>query len=480
MKKVSSKNWIKLILFSFLAGIAIAGVYHVLSWKDTMGPHLSNVQQLYATEDKKIDVFFVGSSHVYGGINPDVLWQQRGIASFDLACSGQDKQSAVRFLKEALKTQSPKVVFVDIFSATYEKGAVQGNVYRNMLSMDLSPNSVGLVHDYFEKYDMDYILKWPIVHTRYRELEPYDFVQFPFSEYGRGFCSRYSIGTIDPGIEAGLAGDAVPISETNKTFVDDLVILAEEQGFSLVLMILPYQMKAEDQVIYNGIFEYAAAKGIECLNFNASSGSAYAPAIDTGLDYTADFMDHGHLNIFGAEKLSTWLGTYLAERYDLADHRGDPSYRMWDESAAYQGHLALWEMLPVTGDPVSYASAIGAIQDVETILTVPAQGLPGDISDGVLHALDILGAPQELAQSGGTCIVKNREVLAYLDNTDKQKNASISLDLDCFHTIHAEKTADGEQIVLFDRERIFLELNGLGILVYDPVLGEKLDMRFFE
>ena len=155
------RKTIKPLAFAAVLLIVLLRVFHILSWKDTMGPYLSHVEQLYATQEDQIEVLFVGSSHCYGGINPDVLWQQHGIPSFNMACSGQDKISAVYQLREVLKTQHPKVVFVDVFAAVFDRGAVESNVYRNMISMKLSANSVGLVHEYFGSYEPDYILKWP-------------------------------------------------------------------------------------------------------------------------------------------------------------------------------------------------------------------------------------------------------------------------------------------------------------------------------
>ena len=105
------KRWgraIRIILFSGLLAICVWRVYKVLSWKDTTGGYLSSLSQMYHTDDDLMDVVFLGSSHCYCGIYPCYLWRDHSMAAFDMAVSGQDKNSTYHVLKETLKTQSPR------------------------------------------------------------------------------------------------------------------------------------------------------------------------------------------------------------------------------------------------------------------------------------------------------------------------------------------------------------------------------------
>ena len=125
MKKV-----IRGLAFCILLVFILERTYHILSWKDTTGGYLSSTQQLYATGDNLIDVVFMGSSHCYCGINPALLWDQYGMAAFDMSVSGQDKFSTYHTLVETLKTQSPSVVCIDAYALLYDRGGVLGNDYR--------------------------------------------------------------------------------------------------------------------------------------------------------------------------------------------------------------------------------------------------------------------------------------------------------------------------------------------------------------
>ena len=47
----------------------------------------------------------------------------------------------------------------------------------------------------------------------------------------------------------------------------------------------------------------------------------------TGVDMSTDTLDGStHLNMYGAQALSHWLGGYLRENYDLPDRRGQAEY----------------------------------------------------------------------------------------------------------------------------------------------------------
>ena len=57
-----------------------------------------------------------------------------------------------------------------------------------------------------------------------------------------------------------------------------------------------------------------------------------------GINWKTDSLDYGdHLNLSGAEKVTKYLGKYLAENENLTDHRLEEAYRSWiQESAEYE------------------------------------------------------------------------------------------------------------------------------------------------
>ncbi len=71
-------------------------------------------------EEDSLDILVLGSSHAYVDINPAVLWSEYGIAAYDLCGSNQPMWNTYYYLKEALKTQTPKVVVLEAYCVSLD------------------------------------------------------------------------------------------------------------------------------------------------------------------------------------------------------------------------------------------------------------------------------------------------------------------------------------------------------------------------
>ncbi len=464
------KKFAATVILIALTILAFAGIYRVLSWKDTMGDYLSSVQQLYATDRNTIDVLFVGSSHVYGDINPDVIWREQGFSSFDMAISGQDAPAAYHYTMEALKTQSPQVVMVDLLAASFEEGTT-GNTYRSMLPMRTGVNQVRMVMEdpNTEKNRGDYILKWPVIHSRYRELGAYDFITNDYSDYGRGYCYRFTVADIphDPAWDALMEADE--LSERNRKWIDDLVTLSEEREFELAFTLLPYEIHEWDRRIYNGIFAYLDELEVPYLTdrtlFECSC-----------LDYETDYLDFDHLNASGGEKLSRWLGGYLASHYALEDHRGDAAYHQWDESLAWADRLCLGQEIMEMNVPTPYFERISGEEGLVTLVR-----LDGDYASSSLNlerAGESLGLKGGFFERQGVAVIRDGKLLAYL-NSDPGEDYFLDLDETQILKVHSSSDAKHPCDVFLNGELVFEPFDGLGVFIWDPLTGTVLDKKIF-
>ena len=50
----------------------------------------TKIRGFYELEPNSLDVVFIGSSNVHCNINPNVIWNQYGITSYDFSCDMQD------------------------------------------------------------------------------------------------------------------------------------------------------------------------------------------------------------------------------------------------------------------------------------------------------------------------------------------------------------------------------------------------------
>ncbi len=82
--------------------------------------------------------------------------------------------------------------------------------------------------------------------------------------------------------------------------------------------------------------KYCEQKGIEYVDFTS-------PELfeKTGLDYSTDYYDSGHVNAYGSVKISKELAHILDEKFNLPDRRNDETYQEWNDG--YQQFLTDFE-----------------------------------------------------------------------------------------------------------------------------------------
>lgn len=78
------------------------------------------METFYGLEEDVADVLFCGSSHCYCSVNPAILWGQHGIAGYNLGISGQDFAGTYHGIREALKTQHPRVICLEMYGSAFE------------------------------------------------------------------------------------------------------------------------------------------------------------------------------------------------------------------------------------------------------------------------------------------------------------------------------------------------------------------------
>lgn len=473
------KKAIRCIAFLIILFLTINITYDVLSWKDTHGDYTTSTKQLYSTEDNLIDAVFLGSSHCYCSINPDLLWGNYGISAFNMTISGQDKDSTYHTLVETLKTQSPKVVCVEMWGLTFDEHAAQGNVYRNMLAMELSKNSIELVKDYVdEEEQMDYILRWPIIHTRYKELEKYDFVTYEYSEYGRGVEQQYHVGMSGhyPADELNEAASVEePLSDSNKEWLDELYQLSLEEDFELIFFAAPTATTAEAQMQMDAAKRYADEKGIPFFDFNRMIGKG-----EFTIDYNADFLDTYHLNAWGAEKLTTFFGTYFERNLPLEDHRGDNAYHQWEDSYTHYEQVKAQYELEQIYTIEEYIEKLQSMQHITYIVS-----MEGDYDESTLdleNAMAMLGLSKEEYEQGGTYICVDGEMQKLWDKDSTEAAIYELNEYDAFKVQNmqlVDPEATNLDNIMLNMESVGAVYNGISFAVYDDFRKQLMQKKGF-
>ncbi|MCM1192201.1 MAG: hypothetical protein NC123_03500 [Butyrivibrio sp.] len=444
--------------FIIIAAVCLHKVYDVLRWKDTTGGYLSSIDQLYNTDEGLIDLVFVGSSHCYSGIHPELLWEERGIAGFDLAVSAQDRTSAYYQLKELLKTQHPEVVVADIYGICYEKHMVESNVYRNYLSMKVSLNSMEHIMTYPEQETREELLaRWPVVHTRYRELKEFDFLSYEPNRIGRGSLLTWNVYAVEEGSGVNRCETVEPLSEQNREWVENMIALSEEEDFELIFMLIPWPRGDDKQAIINGFREYISEKEVTFLDLTELA--------ETDICAATDWADPEHLNARGAAKLTEYLGDYITARYELPDRRNDGRYYQWDKALERYHQIEMLDQLAHITDLGEYISLLTEIPEITCILSL--EGAYMDSGDRIYDCVAAFDMYYEDYMQGGKWLYRNGELTRLCENAPESACITDLSETDTLKVCWQGDFTDNN--ILIDGAAYGNTGSGLQIILYDNI-----------
>lgn len=101
-----------ILLFNEVSKILLPKYYFNTS---VASPETELWNSFYQEEQESIDIIFLGSSHIYNGINPIIVYDITHMTGFDLSSSGQDIPTSYFYLKESLQYQHPSYVVLDTY-----------------------------------------------------------------------------------------------------------------------------------------------------------------------------------------------------------------------------------------------------------------------------------------------------------------------------------------------------------------------------
>ena len=283
------------------------------------------ITQEYYPQCRYADVIFAGSSTVYSGIDPRVLWQKNGISSYVRANASQTMWISYYMIEDAIRCHKPELVCIDTTFIKYGDDFVEEPSTRKSLDgMRLSPSKIKCIRESMGEDEKmaDYIIPLFRFHSRWKELTLDD---FRYAYYNKPVTVNGYLP--DDKVEAAESGDLVytkegdtAISPKNVEYLRKSIELCLNNGVQVMLFKVPAHSSNWSRDYDEQIDDIAAEYGISYVNFDGYND-------DIGLDYSIDTPDGGsHLNSFGAEKFSAYLGDYIMSGFKVDDRRNDEKY----------------------------------------------------------------------------------------------------------------------------------------------------------
>lgn len=302
------KNFFKSILFIIIFIFIYYGLSFVMLPKTNIkefGLYNTSLYEIMGEKSNSIDAIILGDSLVYSSIVPIEIYHDYGYTVFDCSEPAFVLPDAYKYYELALESQKPKIVILE------------GNMFfRNTKK-----------RRWYIKYTRMLKNIMPLIsyHNNWKNIL--------FSEYGLMSVEKgYRLNTtIVPSKNENYMidkGDTYQFLEENINYLQRFINLAKEKNIKLIIMGFPSQNSwnhAKDEA-----FKMLSQK-YNFTYFNLNN-------VDLNINWMHDTKDSGgHLNYFGAQKATQYLGKYLQDLNLLEDHRHDKKYKTWND--AYERHI---------------------------------------------------------------------------------------------------------------------------------------------
>ena len=414
-----------------------------------------SLTKFYEQDENSIDVLILGSSHAFENFNTGVLWEEQGIASYVLGGSWQPVWNTYYYLKEALKTQKPKLIILEAFRLCEEgEYADQTVTLKNTMGIrDIRGRMEAIKCSAPEGERLKYVLAYTNYHTRYRNLSRADFLEYKGDLQYRswkGFSSNLDTEAFrDPDV---VNDDRKALGEKSEKYYRMILELAKEEGIPVLVAVAPYAgMGKGEYSKFNTAADIAEEYGVSFLN-----GGALVS--DMGIDWESDAGDDSHLNFRGNVKFTSYIGNYIKTHYDIPDRRGDDRYLSWDENALY---IKCRMHDRILSEEVDKAAFFESLQNGSYVTYLIAGGNTDEMDEDTVTCLNDAGI---LPNAEGIWI---RGTDGVTKCVEKGKKIFFS---DSVNDISAIWNDDGMQ-VYFGREGMRIDGADMTVMVYDTVTG---------
>lgn len=294
----------------------------------------------YYKEETPHDILFLGDCEVYENISPIVLWREYGITSYIRGSAQQLVPQSYYLLEDTLRRETPKAV---VFNVSAMQQYEQENETYNRMTLDGMAWSASKVKAIREtRMEGEYLIEYvfPILrfHSRWTELGRDD-LEYLFEKRQVSHNGYYMRADVRPAGEFPAARRRSDYSFDHRAweYLDKIRLLCQEKGITLVLMKAPslypvWYDQWEDQIQeYAGEHQLAYINCIEKIH-------------EIGIDFSSDTYDGGlHMNVYGAEKMSRYLGELLGRLPGVDDRRTEDGQteleRIWEEKGRFYDQM---------------------------------------------------------------------------------------------------------------------------------------------
>ena len=471
-KKSFAREAFRALAFFCVLLLAVSGFTSLFCFK--YNEVIYSLETFYEQEENTVDVLIIGSSHAFENINTAVLYDDFGVASFNLGSSIQPMWNSYHYLVEALKTQSPSLVVLEGYtlSSFLLPGEYQdeGRLFKSVFGFRPSLNALANLRASVPEGEFwEYFFRFYRYHSRYDgDLGPQDY--YPdqgmaiYADW-KGYLPNHHHTVYAYPQAAGMAGTQALTAKTELYYLK-IIELCQSRGIPLYIVITPFHITEQEQQQFNRAAEIAAEYGVPFIDYNQP---AQLEALD--FDFSRDMTLGNHLSVDANMRLTRHLGEMLTSAHAFVDRRGDPRYASWARSSAFYARDLTNHELSALTQIEDYLARVTADPDYTVVVSVT--GYCADYFDQITALLAPLGVDDiyfDYAMNG-TWAVRGGEVIRRY--TPGMSHPYVQLD-------NSTVTFDSGFFPVADRKNVMLTEKGLNIVVYDHVTKAFVDSVWFD
>lgn len=307
-----------------------------LGFRDDLGSQ-QVFREYYALPSHTVDVVCIGTSAVQRGWISPIAYKRHGIASYSLATASQPFCLAKHIMKEAIRTQKPKVFVIDLRGAMKNPGDMHDSFIRRVTdnmsdslvrwtAINEALSYIGPDNEEIDVDDISYYIKL----AKYHEL--YNPAKIP-KEVGVVYYSGFAYYEptyymIKPQRDVGPQEKSMKIDKECKNILNDLLDYCDTIDSKVVFTLMPFAGSRKQLRKLNTVASIVEKRGYDCINF-----MDYEHRVGQGMDYSKIFYNRNHTNYYGSKKITTYICRYLRKNYNLPNRKLDIRNGAWDESS---------------------------------------------------------------------------------------------------------------------------------------------------
>ena len=253
-----------------------------------------------------VDVLVLGDSESYCSFIPMKIWEQHGITSYCCGTPAQKLNYSYYLLQKAFANQSPKVVLLET-NALFRNFDSYGKLVQKadrLFSVFTHHNRWKLLNDSSEDASSGYV--------DIDNSKGYRFTTRIASAENTDYMKTNKISAV--------------ISPANRRTIEKILSFCSENGAELILVSAPSTLNW-NQDRHDAVSKLSKELNINFVDLNLLND-------DIKIDWRKDTRDKGdHLNYFGAEKVTAFLGKYLSETGYFSDKKNDERFKSWNDAS---------------------------------------------------------------------------------------------------------------------------------------------------